>query len=134
VHDENAWSFDGIAPHAGLAGSGYELIRLLKALWGSNLGNDVIAKQIECLVDPKSLPVGSPANAALMGWRQGGDYSSEVFSGGMGFGHMGFTGCAFWIEETGVYHVFITNRICSERTSSRFKTVRRKVFSAITNY
>jgi len=131
VHDENAWSFDGIAAHAGLAGSGNDVIGLLRGLWDSEMGIEMIRAQIDGIVDPKLDGEKKPnvaVNESLMGWRQGADYSSEVFGDGLGFGHMGFTGTAFWVLESGDYGVFLTNRICSGRKSINFKNFRRKIF------
>ncbi len=127
VHDENCWSLGGETAHAGLFGTGPELVAYLRAFSASALGARVLAANAAA----RKIPPGEPPNQPCLGWRQGADGSSVGFHGGKAMGHMGFTGTAFWIyPETAEYAILLTNRIVSARVNPAIVAMRRAVFSA----
>lgn len=120
VHDENCWSLDQVSGHAGLFSSGEALSEFLKRLYRHWWGWHFFKTNHALLAAPGS---------ALMGLRKGDDSSSQVFFDGQAMGHMGFTGCAFWIDFTSAaYAILLTNRVISSRLSSNIKSYREQVF------
>gem|GEM_PF-14741 len=128
VHDENAYSLGGVAPHAGLFGTAHGVFRLLSYLWGIYRG---------AVEDPSwSAEVMSTfwkKQDAVPGssWALGLDTPSpERSSAGIHFsprsvGHLGFTGTSFWIDlEKEVMVVLLTNRVHPTRENDRLKAFR----------
>lgn len=112
VHDENAAFLGGACGHAGLFGSALGLLAFLEK-FSKSQGFELIQKYS----DPKGpFPEGFV-------WRV-----SEP-GGQRALGHLGFTGCAFWLfPEEGSYLIFLTNRVCSGRLSPPFQVLRQKVY------
>jgi CubicO group peptidase (beta-lactamase class C family) len=126
VWDENSAALGGVAGHAGLFASGDSLVVMIDRLLRSRLGR----KMIEV-----SRPYIADGNPSLVGFRQGNDQSSEVFGAGRAMGHMGFTGCAFWVcLESRRLAVFLSNRVLSGRVNPGFRLVRRRVFGLLDDF
>jgi CubicO group peptidase (beta-lactamase class C family) len=129
VYDENAWALGGRCAHAGLFGTGDDLIEFLKGLSASPSGRAMLAAQAS--------EIGGPENESLLGWRQGGDPAAKPFGGGKSMGHLGFTGTAFWItpadhpEKPLRYGIVLTNRTVSGRINPAIKDCRRELFQLL---
>lgn len=120
VHDENCGALGGLSGHAGLFGSGQALASYIKVLISQDIGRSFYNENYQALVN------GKP----MLGLRPGNDPSSRVFGGGRGLGHLGFTGCAYWIDwEQQTYGLYLTNRIISSRINGRIKVLRAEAFS-----
>ena len=131
VHDENARFLGGVSGNAGVFSTMDDL-----ALW------------LQMLAAQGQLPDGSrylcPASIRLMmrehapGRALGfalpgvsGGFTGDLFPP-CTIGHTGFTGCSAALDpETGVYVVFLTNRICPSRENPAIHRVRRLVHNAI---
>jgi CubicO group peptidase (beta-lactamase class C family) len=128
VHDENCASVGGVSGHAGLFGTGEALARYLHLLAQSPAGKQLLEENARARI----LPVQTPPNEALLGWRQGADPSSLPFGNGSAMGHMGFTGVAFWVcPDSGHYAILLTNRVISGRLNPGIAAMRRAVFTAL---
>ena len=124
VHDENCAAFGGVSGHAGLFASGDDLVSYLYWLLRSPVGMHLLEKNI-------ALQQHSSQDW-LFGLRRGNCKSAQPFANGTAIGHLGFTGCAFWLEpNSGAYAVFLTNRTISGRLNPDFYRVRRQVFSLL---
>ncbi len=103
VHDENCAALGGVSGHAGLFGSGPAVIDYLRRLVASEIGQRVVETNAARLQ-----PGGDP----LMGWRQ----RSRLPMPKLVFGHLGFTGTAFFLDRRAkCYGVLLTNRVISGR-------------------
>ena len=129
VYDENAWALGGRCAHAGLFGTGDALMGFIKRLSASSSGR--------AMMEAQTSEIGSPENASLLGWRQGGDPAAMPFGGGKSMGHLGFTGTAFWItpadhpEKPLRYGIVLTNRTISGRINPAIKDCRRELFQLL---
>ena len=117
VHDENCAAMGRVGGHAGLFGTGLGLINFL--------GRFLLTKEAERLL------LWSSGQQAF-GWCPGNTKSSLVFAHGKGLGHLGFTGCAFWLDPaTWNFGIFLTNRVRYSRVTPEFTAIRREVFTKI---
>lgn len=111
VHDENCAFLGGVTGHAGLFGSIKGTEFFLKALWRSREAKKMLS----------FLKKGEPKQASC-GLRV------RAFKKEVAFGHLGFTGCAFWLfPKDSSYLVFLTNRVYRARLSLEFSALREKV-------
>ena len=128
VHDENCAALGGVAGHAGLFGTGEAVCSFISSLGRAVVGQRLFAENAHA----RQLPLQIPANEALLGWRQATTPSSLPFGQGAAMGHMGFTGCAFWLwPEIGEYVTLLTNRVISGRTSPEITAMRHDIFKAL---
>lgn len=108
VHDENAYALGGVAGHAGLF-SGVDNLHLFLTEYEKGFRGQSLLFPQEAVVDF----VGSRVKIKL-GWdtpasenSQAGQYFSRN-----SIGHLGFTGCSFWLDFDQSYQViFLTNRV-----------------------
>ena len=110
VHDENCAAIGGVSGHAGLFSSGDDLIAYLRRLFTHQVGIEIIRRNNEC-------------RFGLM---------RENYATIPVLGHLGFTGCAFWIDATqGNYALLLTNRTLNSRLVDSFPETRRKIFDKL---
>ena len=123
VHDDNTWSFGGIAGHAGVFGTLEDVIAWMQFVF---LGKLVSFSTLRVFFEEAKLP--SNARRAL-----GFDLPSLDGSGSTGFsfsprtvGHLGFSGTSLWVDlDTGNYAVLLTNRVHPTRNDNRIRPLRR---------
>jgi CubicO group peptidase (beta-lactamase class C family) len=128
VHDENCAGLGGVTGHAGIFGSAAGVARFLVALAASPSGAALLAANAAA----RCIPPGEPPNEPLVGWRQGGDRSASAFAEGLGMGHLGFTGTAFWVSpERRTYAILLTNRVIGGRIRPEIVAFRRAAFTAL---
>ena len=135
VHDDNAWYAGGIDGHAGLFGAADAVFRLLRRLVDEAAGR---------IADP--LFSGEILAEMLNGDRRhrfslGFDRpSAEKSSAGRYFskasvGHLGFTGCSFWLDpERDMTVVLLTNRVHPFRWHNRLIEFRPKIHDTIVEH
>ena len=132
VHDENASALGGVAGHAGLFGTapavGAFARHLLQVLDG---GSGVFAADsVRRFVSRRE---EIPGSSRALGW----DTMLPTSSCGtrmspFAFGHTGFTGTSLWIDpESGVYVVFLTNRVHPARTNTAIQRIRPALHDAV---
>jgi beta-glucosidase-like glycosyl hydrolase/CubicO group peptidase (beta-lactamase class C family) len=133
VHDENAFVMGGVAPHAGLFSTGYDLARFAQAMLNGGIyGTHRILKRstIERFTQRAALV---PESARALGWDTPSPPSSsgQYFSA-MSFGHLGFTGTSLWIDpEREIFVVLLTNRVHPTRDNRRIRDVRPAFHDAV---
>lgn len=108
VHDENAWSFGGVAGHAGIFSNARDL-----AAFGDALRMNRLLK-CETLAEMTRLQSQDGAIRRGLGfalWSSDAASSGNPFSE-QAFGHTGFTGTSLWIDPTRELVIAVlTNRV-----------------------
>ncbi len=129
VHDENAWVMGGVAGHAGLFATAYDVTLFAHAMLNGGAP----------LVRPETLRLfvrrddGTPNSSRALGWDtpSAPSQSGKYLSSGS-FGHLGFTGSSLWIDpEHKLAIVLLTNRTWPDRRSQKIKVVRPQFHDAI---
>lgn len=130
AHDDNARFLGGVSGHAGVFGTMDDL-----ALWmqmiaaqgelpdGSQyLSKPTIRLMLRQLAPGRGLGFAFPAADGFTGDL----FPKETI------GHTGFTGCSAALDPTtGVYVVFLTNRVCPSRENPAIHRIRRLLHNAI---
>lgn len=133
VHDENAWSFGGVAGHAGVFSTARDLAVLCQAILNgggygrarilSRAGTDMLLTDL---------------NAAFPGHAHGLGFELHQFSymGAMASpytaGHTGFTGTTLTIDRTsGSFLLVLTNRVHPSRDWGSIQPRRRAIADAV---
>lgn len=122
VNDENAALLGGIAGHAGLFSNIYDLLKLAFLLLnGGRYGETSFLKEetIRLFTEYPS------KNGFGLGWRRAWTNQKEVISSPLvsrkTFGHLGFTGTAFWIDPVNeIAIVILTNRTYPSRQNKEY--------------
>ncbi|MBW1917704.1 MAG: beta-lactamase family protein [Deltaproteobacteria bacterium] len=130
VHDENAWAAGGIAGHAGLFGRGWEVFRLLAALYQSYQG-----KTPQFFHTPwvRTFLTPAPGSTRTLGFDTPATSNSSAgrFFSPHSVGHTGFTGTSFWLDlELGQMVVLLTNRVHLGRDNDKIKQFRPRIHEA----
>jgi CubicO group peptidase (beta-lactamase class C family) len=126
VHDENAWAMGGVAGHAGLFATAYDLWQFAQALLDIAAGarDDIPAALLR--VSWQRHPVPHASTRAL-GWDTptSGHSTAGAYFSPHSIGHLGFTGSSMWIDlERDVIVVLCTNRVHPTREASGIRTLR----------
>lgn len=109
VHDENAWALGGVAGHAGLFSTAYDLAIFLQMFLngGSYDGVRVLEPAtIDMMLEPQG----------LLGWAAGMPFMGGFAAKPTAVGHTGFTGTSVVMDrESGCILVMLTNRVHPSR-------------------
>jgi beta-N-acetylhexosaminidase len=131
VHDENAYAIGGVAGHAGLFSTAFDLSVFAQAFLNGGMSGDVrIVSDSVLRLFTKRYDLSS--NRAL-GWDTPSDRSSagDYFTSSA-FGHTGFTGTSIWIDpELDLFVVLLTNRVNPTRDQQKHIPLRRAVHDAV---
>lgn len=136
VDDENAAAMGGIAGHAGIFSTAYDLFLFSREVLRARRGEGRVLSRPGALrmttkvADPSGCPrtagwdtPGSPSGA--------GSQAGSRFPDGS-FGHLGYTGCSLWIDpghEAVV--VLLTNRIFYGKQNDGLRILRPKLHDAV---
>lgn len=126
VNDENAWVMKGVAGHAGVFSTAYDLA-LFAHRWLS--GGSPILKAATVAEFTRQQPDTSRA----LGWdRPTPPSSSGKYFSPSSFGHLGFTGTSLWCDpERQLAIVLLTNRTWPDASNQAIKQVRPRFHDAI---
>jgi CubicO group peptidase (beta-lactamase class C family) len=117
VHDENAWSFGGVAGHAGLFGTARDVGKLgemFRQCGGGLLQADTLAEMTRVQSQEGALRRG----LGFLLWSPDPTASSHPL-GEKAFGHTGFTGTSLWIDPArDLVVTCLTNRVYYGRTNA----------------
>ena len=130
VQDPNARRLGGVAGHAGLFSSAYDLSRFARMILGGGMLDDrrVLSEQI---VSQMTSPYLSNNGAVLrgLGWDINSPFSApkgSLFSRSS-FGHTGYSGSSIWIDPAqDLFVILLTNRVNYHDVHS-FNQLRRDV-------
>jgi CubicO group peptidase (beta-lactamase class C family) len=108
VHDENAWSFGGVAGHAGLFGNARDLAVFGEALRTNRLlTRETLAEMTRVQAHEGALRRG----IGFVLWSPDPDAAGNPLSE-QAFGHTGFTGTSLWIDPArDLVIACLTNRV-----------------------
>jgi serine-type D-Ala-D-Ala carboxypeptidase len=129
VHDENASTMDGVAPHAGLFSTAEDLAKFAQAML--NQGGPILRPEtISLFTRRESTP---PGTSRALGWdtpsspSQSGRYFSP-----QAFGHLGYTGTSLWIDPTRQLSItLLTNRTWPDCSDQAIKQIRPEFHDAV---
>lgn len=127
VHDGNAYRLDGVAGHAGLFSTAWDLSVYAQTLLnGGAYGTRRVLRNGTVAAWTRRQP---NTGTRALGWDTPAPRSAagSYFSAGS-YGHLGFTGTAVWIDpQRELFVVLLTNRTYSEGSSGRMLQVRARV-------
>lgn len=149
AHDENAYAMGGVAGHAGLFSTVWDLsIFADLMLSGGVLAHCTpkVGSGVACS-DPRPdsvrlFPAETVArwtrrhdatSSRTLAWEvpEGANSSAGRFLSDAAFGHTGFTGTSIWVDpELDLYVVLLTNRVNPSRGNDRHLALRRAVAAA----
>ncbi|WP_207782658.1 serine hydrolase domain-containing protein [Phytoactinopolyspora limicola] len=120
VHDENAWSLNGVAGHAGLFSTTADLAVFCQMLLngGEYDGHRILSEDIvrEAITNQNDgLPPGTEARRGL-GFELHKPWYMASLDSPVAFGHTGFTGTSLVMDPlSGTFAVLLTNRVHPDR-------------------
>jgi CubicO group peptidase (beta-lactamase class C family) len=132
VHDENAAALGGAAGHAGLFGTAPAVGAYARHLFQVLDGRTGVMAESSLRRFISRRP-GVPGSSRALGW----DTMLPTSSCGtrmspQAFGHTGFTGTSLWLDPaSGVYVVFLTNRVHPTRDNNAIQRIRPALHDAV---
>lgn len=121
VHDEKSFAMNGLAGHAGLFSTAYDVGLFIQSI----LQERFVLKQktVKAMFETRIIAEGryGLTNRAL-GWEKPTDDINKVIM------HTGFTGCNMWIDlNLGIGFVLLTNAVHPKREKNNVFPYRRKI-------
>ncbi|MBD1378954.1 serine hydrolase domain-containing protein [Metabacillus arenae] len=129
VHDENAWSLEGIAGHAGVFSTAKDLAIFGHMILqdGKYKGKQLLEKDTVRLLLDNQTPK-FPGDDHSLGWELNQSWYMDALSHSTTLGHTGYTGTSLVIsKENETIVVLLTNRVHPNRTTPAINPVRREV-------
>ncbi|MDR7080624.1 CubicO group peptidase (beta-lactamase class C family) [Neobacillus niacini] len=128
VHDENAWSLDGVAGHAGVFSSAIDLAKLAHIFIneGSYGGKKILKPEtVQLLLQNQNEAFSG--NDHGLGWELGqGWYMDALSEGTYSFGHTGYTGTSIVVSPNNkTVAILLTNRVHPSRNMGSMNLTRR---------
>lgn len=128
VHDENAWSLDGVAGHAGVFSTAIDLAKLAHIFIneGSYGGQKILKPEtVQLLLQNQNEAFSG--NDHGLGWELGqGWYMDALSEGTYSFGHTGYTGTSIVVSPNNkTVAILLTNRVHPSRTMGSMNQTRR---------
>ncbi|SDE13528.1 CubicO group peptidase, beta-lactamase class C family [Glycomyces harbinensis] len=128
VHDENAWAFGGVAGHAGVFATAWDL-----AVFGQMILNGGRYRGAEILSESTARLVFTDQNAGMgesaargLGWQLGQRWYMDAMSSPVTVGHTGYTGTSIVLDPlAGTLLVLLTNRVHPTRNWGTASAYRR---------
>ena len=121
VHDENAFALGGVAGHAGLFSTAYDLAIFAQMMLNGGIynGTRVVSDSTVALFTTRA------AGTRALGWDTcGGSGSCGSFFVSVAFVHTGFTGTSLWIDPNrDMFVVLLTNRVYEARAKRPAKVI-----------
>jgi len=136
VDDENAAAMGGVAGHAGVFSTAFDLFlfsrEILRARRGA--GRVFTRSSAHRMTTKLSVPAGCPRTP---GWDTPTPFGGNVSQAGKhfpegSFGHLGYTGCSLWIDPSREAVVaLLTNRIFYGKQNDGLKNLRPLLHDAV---
>ena len=134
VHDENAYSFGGVAGHAGLFSTADDLAIFSQMMLNDGkYGSERIfsIENVDLFTKNNSLS----GDSHYLGWNTPeGTSSGGVYLSDNSFGHTGFTGTSLWIDpENDIFVILLTNAVHPHREwkDPKYYDWRQRIHSAV---
>lgn len=130
VQDENARRLGGVAGHAGLFSSAYDLSRYARMMLGGGAldGKRILSEQVVAQMTTPYLCNDGKVRRGL-GWDIASPYSAPKgsFFSDASFGHTGYSGSSIWIDPQNDLFVILLTRRVNYRNVQNFNQLRRDV-------
>jgi CubicO group peptidase (beta-lactamase class C family) len=121
VHDENAFALGGVAGHAGLFSTAYDLAIFAQMMLNGGIynGTRVVSDSAVALFTKRA------SGTRALGWDTcGGSGSCGSYLGSEAYGHTGFTGTSLWIDpDRDMFVVLLTNRVHEAKAKRPAKVI-----------
>jgi CubicO group peptidase (beta-lactamase class C family) len=134
VHDENAASLGGVAGHAGLFSTAWEVAVLGQTYLNGGCYGRARILSPETVAEMTRVQVDWGDNPRGLGWlqrSQGWSSSGRLF-GPRSYGHTGFTGTSLWVDPGRELVVaLLTNRVYSGRDPAGIADFRPRLHDAV---
>lgn len=127
VHDENAWSLDGVAGHAGVFSTALDLGKLAHMFLndGKYAGQQILKKETVRMLETNQIPE-FPGSDHGLGWELNQGWYMDALSDSASFGHTGYTGTSIVINRANhTTAILLTNRVHPTRTTVSTNFIRR---------
>jgi CubicO group peptidase (beta-lactamase class C family) len=128
VHDENAWSLDGVAGHAGVFSTANDLAKLAHIFINEGrYGSTQLLKPETVKLLLENQNASYPGNDHGLGWELGqGWYMDALSEGTYSFGHTGYTGTSIVVSPNNkTIAILLTNRVHPSRNMGSMNQTRR---------
>ncbi|TDO49270.1 CubicO group peptidase (beta-lactamase class C family) [Kribbella sp. VKM Ac-2527] len=133
VHDENAWSLDGVAGHAGVFSTADDLAVLAQAfLNGGSYRQARILKESSVTAMITNFNQAFPGNDHGLGFELNQRWYMNGLSGPRTAGHTGYTGTSLVIDfDSRSFAILLTNRVHPSRNWGSNNPARRAVVQGL---
>lgn len=136
VDDENAAAMGGVAGHAGVFSTAYDLFLFSREILRARKGEGrVLSRSAALAMTTKA--ASPPGCTRTPGWdtpasaSEGGSQAGRLFAEGS-IGHLGYTGCSLWIDTVReITVVLLTNRVFYGEDNRRLKALRPAIHDAV---
>nr|WP_157087676.1 serine hydrolase domain-containing protein [Oceanobacillus damuensis] len=129
VHDESAWSLDGVAGHAGVFSTASDLGKLAHMFIndGGYGGKQILQPETVALLVENQIPE-FPGNDHGLGWELSQAWYMDGLSGSASIGHTGYTGTSLVVNlENDTIAILLTNRVHPTRETVTTNIARREL-------
>ncbi|MFC3041537.1 serine hydrolase [Virgibacillus xinjiangensis] len=119
VHDESAWSLDGVAGHAGVFSTATDLAKFAHMFLqdGSYGGKQILQPETVELLTENQIPE-FPGNEHGLGWELMQGWYMDGLSDSQTIGHTGYTGTSLVIsQQNDTIAILLTNRVHPSRNT-----------------
>jgi CubicO group peptidase (beta-lactamase class C family) len=127
VHDENAWSLDGVAGHAGVFSTATDLARFASIFLneGKYGGKRILSPEsIHMLLENQN--TAFPGDDHGLGWELNQGWYMDALADGASYGHTGYTGTSIVINPSNkTIAILLTNRVHPSRATVSVNQTRR---------
>ncbi|SDZ93350.1 CubicO group peptidase, beta-lactamase class C family [Thalassobacillus cyri] len=127
VHDENAWSLDGVAGHAGVFSTARDLATFAHMYLndGTYGGTQILKPETVKLLAENQIPQ-FPGDEHGLGWELQQGWYMDALSGSSTLGHTGYTGTSIAVSQNNdTIAVLLTNRVHPTRETVSTNVARR---------
>nr|WP_263324788.1 serine hydrolase [Neobacillus sp. Marseille-Q6967] len=128
VHDENAWSLDGVAGHAGVFSTAEDLAKFAHIFINDGkYGGKSILKPETVKLMLENQNEAFPGDDHGLGWELGQGWMMDALSEGTySFGHTGYTGTSIVVNPNNkTIAILLTNRVHPSRSTISTNQTRR---------
>ncbi|WP_053364985.1 serine hydrolase domain-containing protein [Bacillus sp. FJAT-27245] len=127
VHDENAWSLDGVAGHAGVFSTAEDLAKLAHMYLNDGRYGDkqILRPETVRMLVENQIPE-FPGNDHGLGWEIAQGWFMDALADESALGHTGYTGTSIVVNrENNTIAILLTNRVHPTRNTVTTNTARR---------
>ena len=133
VHDENAWSLDGVAGHAGVFSTATDLAKFAHMFLndGRYGGKRILKPETVRLLEENQIP-DFPGNDHGLGWELNQGWYMDALADDNTAGHTGYTGTSIVVSKKNqTIAILLTNRVHPSRNTISLNAIRRAVAQSV---